>query len=73
MDQTALARADASEADMAFVLGNLSALDETSHAEDEDTILRASLLQRQLPNLPVRLLLLRSWAKVRRCRLDEFG
>jgi hypothetical protein len=63
MDQTALARADAADADMAFVLGNLSALDSMSHAEDEDTILRASLLQRQLPNLPVRLLLLQSWAK----------
>lgn len=62
LDKTALARADASIADMAFVLGNLSALDSMSHAEDEDTILRASLLQRQLPNLPIRLLLLRSWA-----------
>lgn len=62
MDKMALARAHASMADMAFVLGNLSALDSMSHAEDEDTILRASLLQRQLPNLPVRLLLLRSWA-----------
>lgn len=43
-------------------VGNLSALDSTGHSEDEDTILRASLLQRQLPNLPIRLLLLRSWA-----------
>lgn len=63
MDQTALDRADATHADMGFILGNLSVLDSESHAEDEDTILRASLLQRQLPNLPIRLLLLRSWAQ----------
>jgi len=63
MDQTDLARADAANADMAFVLGNLSVMDHLTEAEDEDTILRASLLQRQLPGLPVRLLLLRSWAK----------
>ena len=63
MDQADLARADAANADMAFVLGNLSVQDHLTEAEDEDTILRASLLQRQLPGLPVRLLLLRSWAK----------
>ena len=63
MDQADLARADAANADMAFVLGNLSVMDHLTEAEDEDTILRASLLQRQLPGLPVRLLLLRSWAK----------
>lgn len=63
MDQADLARADAANADMAFVLGNLSVRDHLTEAEDEDTILRASLLQRQLPGLPVRLLLLRSWAK----------
>ena len=63
MDQTDLARADAANADMAFVLGNLSVMDHLTEAEDEDTILRASLLQRQLPGLPVRLRLLRSWAK----------
>ena len=63
MDQADLARADAANADMAFVLGNLSVMDHLTEAEDEDTILRASLLQRQLPGLPVRLLLLRSWAR----------
>ena len=42
MDQSALARADAANADMAFVLGNLdlsaldlSALDHLTHGEDE--------------------------------------
>ena len=63
MDQSALLRADAANADMAFVLSDLSVLECDSHAEDEDTILRASLLQRQLPDMPVRLLLIRPWAK----------
>ena len=63
MDQSALARADAANADMSFIMGDLSCLEHLAHAEDEDTILRASLLQRQLPGLPVRVLLLRPWAK----------
>ena len=33
MDQSALARADAMNADMVFVLGNLSVLDSGTHAE----------------------------------------
>ena len=48
---------------MSFIMGDLSCLEHLAHAEDEDTILRASLLQRQLPGLPVRVLLLRPWAK----------
>ena len=63
MDQSALARADAANADMSFIMGDLSCLEHLASAEDEDTILRASLLQRQLPGLPVRVLLLRPWAK----------
>ena len=65
MDQSALARADAANADMSFIMGDLSCLEHLASAEDEDTILRASLLQRQLPGLPVRVLLLRPWAKER--------
>jgi hypothetical protein len=53
-----LARAAASEADMALVLADLGAAD--AALEDEETVLAAAALHRMHPGLPLRVLLIRA-------------
>jgi hypothetical protein len=56
-----LARARASDADMAIVLADLTAAD--AAAEDEETLLAAAALHRLHPGLPLRVLLIRRESK----------